>query len=107
MPMARRSVPYTQERRPSIISISSDSSTGTIDRSEETYVTEQQDGCNVDAKDADIVKDEESDEVADSEGHHSLLAAVKEHVHCGICCELLWDPYIMYVHSFRVVVFGD
>ncbi|KAL0575485.1 hypothetical protein V5O48_006489 [Marasmius crinis-equi] len=104
-PVAGRVLPYTRERQLSIISISSDSSAGTeaqdaepSGQGETPDVTDRQAGRNVDVKDADNVKDEESGDI--SEGPRSLLAAIKEHVHCGICCELLWDPYIMYVHSF-------
>ncbi|KAL0575489.1 hypothetical protein V5O48_006493 [Marasmius crinis-equi] len=96
-------------RRPSIISISSDSSTdeaedgvtsGTTRHGSEEDRDTSSDGAYVDDIQQDICFGPEVKDSIYRSGESKtvcpFLDAIKEDVLCSICNELLWDPYMLY-----------
>ncbi|KAL0057235.1 hypothetical protein AAF712_016128, partial [Marasmius tenuissimus] len=95
-------VPSSRRRQPSVITISSDSEEsegGEVPTPEvgvELDVQEQGEASTTDQQQAADAPPTDIGNVGEPEVHlppNPLIAAVKEHVLCGICYELLWDPY--------------
>ncbi|KAL0056973.1 hypothetical protein AAF712_016411 [Marasmius tenuissimus] len=74
-------------RRASIISISSDSS-----ESDREVENRQQDLGTTPVNSNPI------------EAGHPFLATIKQNVSCGVCYELLWDPYMLVVATASAVI---